>query len=37
MDNVQNISKRYYNTQYSESFTLSTLVDFQSNAKMNEK
>jgi hypothetical protein len=37
MDNVQNIGKCYYNTQYSESFNVSTLVDFQDNAKKNEK
>jgi hypothetical protein len=37
MDDVQNISKYYYNTQYSESFKVSTLVDFQGNAKKNEK
>jgi len=33
MDDVQNIGKYYYNTQYSESFKVSSAVDFQGNAR----
>jgi len=32
MDDVQNISKCYYNTQYSELSKVSTLADFQGSA-----
>jgi len=37
IDDVQNIGKHYYNTKYSESLKVSTLVDFQGNAKQKEK
>lgn len=37
MDDVQNIGKCSYDTQDSESFKVSTLADFQSNAKKKEK